>query len=35
ALLEESVHRRADACGIEIDATDGGDEAEVNDEQRP
>ncbi|ELZ07322.1 helix-turn-helix transcriptional regulator [Natrialba aegyptia] len=34
-LLEESVHRRADACGIEIAATDGGDEAEVNDEQRP
>ncbi|WP_254763381.1 helix-turn-helix transcriptional regulator [Natrinema marinum] len=26
ALLEESVHRRADACGIEIAATDGGDE---------
>ncbi|WP_455448590.1 helix-turn-helix transcriptional regulator [Natrinema thermotolerans] len=35
ALLEESVHRRADACGIEIATTDEGDEAEVNDEQRP
>ncbi|MFA9501538.1 helix-turn-helix transcriptional regulator [Natrinema sp. H-ect1] len=32
ALLEESVRRRADACGIEIAATDKGDE--VNDEQR-
>ncbi|WP_175416428.1 helix-turn-helix transcriptional regulator [Natrinema versiforme] len=27
AMLGESVHRRADACGIEIAATDGGEEA--------
>ncbi|WIV67522.1 helix-turn-helix transcriptional regulator [Natrialbaceae archaeon AArc-T1-2] len=25
-LLEESVHRRAEACGLEVTSTDGGDQ---------